>query len=61
MTRSETFTPAWLIHFGIPLTKDAKNPVYFVGEGRLFFDNIDNVSSNYNFWGGIRVHFGRNK
>jgi hypothetical protein len=59
ITRSETFTPGWLVHFGIPLAKDAKYPVFFVGEGRLFFDNIDNASSNYNFWGGIRVRFGR--
>ena len=58
LTRSETFTPAWLVHFGIPLNKGSKTPVYFMGEGRLFFDNIDSASSNYNFWGGIRVHFG---
>jgi len=31
--------------------------VYFIGEGRLFFDNIDSVDNNYNFWGGIRIHF----
>jgi hypothetical protein len=59
ITRSETFTPAWLVHFGIPLAKDAKYPVFFVGEGRLFFDHISNASSNYNFWGGIRIRFGQ--
>jgi hypothetical protein len=31
--------------------------VYFVGEGRLFFDHIDDVSNNYQLWGGVRVHF----
>jgi hypothetical protein len=60
LTRSETFTPAWLLHFGIPLNHSSDRPVYFIGEGRLFFDNIDSVDNNYNFWGGIRVRFGKN-
>jgi len=57
LTRSDTFTPAWLLHFGVPLNKDARVPVFFIGEGRLFFDHIDEASSNYQFWGGLRVHF----
>jgi hypothetical protein len=57
ITRSDTFTPAWMLHFGIPLGTHPSHPVYFVGEGRLFFDNIDDVANNYQFWGGIRVHF----
>jgi hypothetical protein len=61
LTRSETFTPAWLVHFGVPLNKDAKVPVFFIGEGRLFFDNIDQADSNYSFWAGVRVHFPINK
>jgi hypothetical protein len=60
LTRSETFTPAWLLHFGIPLNHSSDRPVYFIGEGRLFFDNIDSADNNYNFWGGIRVRFGKN-
>ena len=60
LTRSETFTPAWLMHFGIPLNHNPDRPVYFIGEGRLFFDNIDSVDNNYNFWGGIRIRFGKN-
>jgi hypothetical protein len=32
------------------------HPVYFVGEGRLFFKQIDDVSNNYQFWAGVRVH-----
>jgi hypothetical protein len=54
LTRSDTFTPAWMFHFGIPF---GSSPVYFLGEGRLFFDNIDDVQNNYQFWGGVRVHF----
>jgi len=59
LTRSDTFTPAWLLHFGVPLTKNASHPVFFVGEGRLFFDHFDDVRNNFQFWGGVRVHFGR--
>ena len=57
ITRSDTFTPAWMLHFGIPLGTHPAHPVYFLGEGRLFFDHIDDVSNNYQFWGGVRVHF----
>jgi hypothetical protein len=57
ITRGETFTPGWLLHFGVPLNKGSRTPIYFLGEGRLFFDNIDNVDNNYMFWGGIRIHF----
>jgi hypothetical protein len=29
--------------------------VYFLGEGRLFFDHIDDVQNNYQFWAGVRI------
>ncbi len=57
LNHSDTWTPAWMIHFGIPLGTHPKHPVYFLGEGRLFFDNIDDISNNYQFWGGVRVRF----
>jgi hypothetical protein len=57
LTRSDTWTPAWLLHFGLPLWKSEKHPVFFVGEGRLFFDHIDDASNNYQFWAGVRVQF----
>jgi hypothetical protein len=59
LTRSDTWTPAWMLHFGIPLTRSPRHPVYFVGEGRLFFDHIDDVANNYQVWGGVRVNFRR--
>lgn len=59
LTRGDTLTPAWLLHFGLPLAKNARYPVFFIGEGRLFFDHIDDVSSNYLLWAGIRVHLQR--
>ncbi len=59
LTRSDTWTPAWLLHFGLPLTRSERHPVFFVGEGRLFFDHIDDISNNYQFWAGVRVQFRR--
>ena len=56
VTHSDTFTPALLLHFGVPLGTHPKHPVYFLGEGRLFFDHIDDVSNNYQFWAGLRIH-----
>lgn len=57
LTRSDTFTPAWLLHFGLPLAKNAKYPVFFLGEGRFFFDHFDDLRNNYQFWAGLRMHF----
>ena len=55
LTHSDTFTPAWLVHFGVPLGSHPKHPVYFLGEGRLFFDHGSDIQNNYQFWGGVRV------
>jgi hypothetical protein len=57
ITHSDTFTPAWMLHFGVPLGAHPKHPVYFMGEGRLFLKEIDDVQSNYQFWAGVRMHF----
>jgi hypothetical protein len=55
ITHSDTITPAWMLHFGIPLTKAQK--VYFVGQARMYLDNADDIKNNYLLWGGVRVHF----
>ncbi|MEO8678253.1 MAG: hypothetical protein ABI665_04355 [Vicinamibacterales bacterium] len=57
LTHSDTFTPAWMIHAGLPLGHSVRFPTYFLVEGRLFFDHLDDVQNNYQFWGGVRVHF----
>lgn len=57
LTRSDTWTPAWLLHAGVPLVRHARYPVFLIGEGRLFFDHIDDVSNNYLIWAGVRVRF----
>jgi hypothetical protein len=57
LTHSDTFTPAWLLHVGVPLGNHPKHQVYFMAEGRLFLREIDDVQNNYQVWGGVRVHF----
>jgi hypothetical protein len=57
LTRSDTFTPGWLVHVGLPLNGKARVPVYFLAEGRMFLDHADDVRNNYQFWGGVRVRF----
>lgn len=59
VTHSDTFTPAWMLHFGVPLGNHPTHQAYFLVEGRLFFDHIDDIQNNYQFWGGVRIHFGR--
>lgn len=56
LTRSKTFTPAWMLHFGVPLGTHKVQP-YFLTEGRMFLDNADDVKNNYQFWAGLRLHF----
>jgi hypothetical protein len=57
LTHSDTFTPAWLVHVGFPLAKNARVPVYLLIEGRMFFDHAGDIQNNYQFWGGVRMHF----
>ncbi|MEP7118915.1 MAG: hypothetical protein ABI880_15095, partial [Acidobacteriota bacterium] len=57
LTRTDTFTPAWLVHAGVPLNHGSRVPLYFLIEGRVFLDHADDISSNYQFWGGLRLRF----
>jgi hypothetical protein len=51
-------TPTGLVHFGVPLWRGAeRNILYFVTEGRVFFDRASDIDSNYMFWGGLRFLF----
>lgn len=57
-THSDSLTPNALVHFGIPLWKAAdQRTLYFVTEGRVFFDRASDIDSNYQFWGGLRFLF----
>lgn len=57
LTHSDTFAPAAMVHMGLPLAPHARFPVYFLVEGRLFLDALDEVDNNYQFWGGLRIRF----
>lgn len=59
LTRSHLWTPAWLLHFGLPLSRSTRYAVFFVGEGRLFFKQLGDVGNNYEIWGGVQVRFRR--
>ncbi len=56
VTHSDTFTPAWMGHVGLPLGTHPTHPVHFLIEGRVFFDQLDDARNNYQFWAGVRVH-----
>jgi hypothetical protein len=57
LTRSDTWTPAWLLHAGVPLSRSERHPLYLMVEGRLYFDHIGNIQNNYLVWAGLRLHF----
>ena len=59
-THGDTIAPAWLFQGGAKLWQGtgAKEPeLHFVISGRLFLDKIDDVQSNYQFFGGLRYIF----
>jgi len=54
ITHSDTFTPAWMVHVGVPLGTER---VYLMGEGRLFLKQLDDISNNYQVSAGVRIRF----
>jgi hypothetical protein len=60
LTHGDDFMPGALAQFGLRLnSSDAKNPFYWVNQGRVFF-NDGGVSNNYMVWTGFRLMFGKN-
>lgn len=53
VTKSDTRALAALIHGGIDLDKNGR--FAFEVEGRVPFDQFDDLDNNYQFWGGIRI------
>jgi hypothetical protein len=55
-THSDTVAPTWLFGFGAELYRNSADTgrLFFVGQGRLFFDEFDDIENNYQFWGGLR-------
>jgi len=56
ITHSDTFTPAWMVHLGVPLGTHPRHQIYLLIEGRLLLRQIDDVRNNYQFWAGVRLH-----
>jgi uncharacterized metal-binding protein len=48
--------PTWLFGFGLELYRNSADTgrLFFVGQSRLFLDELDAVENNYQFWGGLR-------
>jgi hypothetical protein len=59
LTRPSLWTPAWLLHFGIPLSRSTRYAVFVIGEGRLFLARLGDVAGNYEIWGGVQVRVRR--
>lgn len=54
-THSDTVAATWLIHGGVEVHRQAnENRLFLAAEGRLFLNQFDDVSNNYQFWGGLR-------
>ena len=49
----DAVAPFWLLHFG----REVAPKWYFVVEGRMFLDQLDDIDNNYQFWGGVRYIF----
>lgn len=59
LTRRNMWTPAWLLHFGIPLVRSSRYAAFVIGEGRLFLARLGDVAGNYELWGGVQVRWRR--
>lgn len=53
ITKSDTRSLAALVQGGVDLNQTGS--VQFVVEGRLPFDEFDDLDNNYQFWGGLRI------
>jgi hypothetical protein len=61
LTRSDTFSPAWLVGFGVPLNQ-RRAVCRCSSSARAGCSSATwtaGVADNYQFWGGMRVHFPR--
>lgn len=59
LTRSTMWTPAWLLHLGVPLSRSARYAVFLIGEGRLFLTHVGDATGHYEIWGGVQVRVRR--
>jgi hypothetical protein len=52
VTSRDNWTPGVLVHGGVPVGKHT----YVVAEGRVFFNQMGDISNNYQVWAGLRIH-----
>jgi len=58
LQHSDTVAGTWTVQGGRELGRTLNDVRFlFVAEGRLFFDEVDDVRNNYQAWGGLRVVF----
>lgn len=58
LAHAGTRTGSWLLHAGREIARSAGDVrLMIVGEGRLFFDELDAIENNYQVWAGLRVVF----
>jgi hypothetical protein len=49
-----------VLNVGVPMGADTRgNKIFFIAEGRLFFDAPNGIDNNYQLWGGVRYVIGR--
>jgi hypothetical protein len=58
-THGDTVAPVWLFQGGTQVWEGGakNNQMFFVISGRLFLDEMSDVSNNYQFWAGLRYIF----
>ena len=58
-THGDMVAPTAGLQFGRQLWSAGAggNELHFVGSGRLFLNKLDDISNNYQFWGGLRYIF----
>ncbi len=58
ISEDETRDGSILGQFGVHLTEGTSVRVTWLNQGRIFFDDIDDVENNYMIWTGLRFTFG---
>jgi hypothetical protein len=57
-THSGTIAPTLLLNWGQEIWRNQKkNRLFFTIEGRLFLDELGDISNNYQLWGGLRYRW----
>jgi hypothetical protein len=55
LTHTDWLAPTLSLQFGREMWNNTKhNKLYFVGEGRMFLNQMSDLSNNYQFWAGLR-------